>query len=366
MKHAKLSASGAHRWLNCPGSVNAERGIKEGRSPHAEEGSAAHELGEKALISGKPCSDYIGTTFKEWKDWPVTQEMADFVQIYVDFVNSFDGEAMIENRVHFDEWVPEGFGTSDAIVVNGDNLHVIDLKYGQGVQVFAEENPQGMLYALGAYALTEGLHKIKTVDITIVQPRLDHIDTWRISLKDLLKWGNYVRERAELALTEDAPREPGDKQCHWCKAKATCPALKKMTDDIVMAFFDDPVDTLSDDDLANALSSKKLIIGWLDAVESLAKQRLSDGEGFPGYKLVAGRTTRKWADTGEACDKLLTMLEDEQVFETKAISPAKAEKLLGKAKAAEIQGLIASSTGAPTLVPESDKRPAINISVDDF
>lgn len=368
-KHAKLSASGSSRWINCPGSVNAEDGIPEQRSLYADEGSAAHELAEQSLVSGLNTSNWLGEAFADWPDFVVDQEMVDAVQIYVDFVNGLPGQKLIEQQVDFSDWVPEGFGTSDAIVINNDTLHVIDLKYGKGVPVSPENNSQAMLYALGAYAFTSGLYDIKQVDITIVQPRLDHIETWRVSVEDLLKFGNMVQQKAEAALEEDAPRVPGEVQCRWCKAKATCPALKKMTDDTVLALFDDPIDSLSLNDLKAALDNKKLIIGWLDAVEDLAKQRLNDGEGFPGYKLVAGRSSRSWAeDESIVFNRLVENfdLERGDLYTEKFITPPQAEKLIGKAKSKDIQNLIAVSTGSPTLVPDSDKRPSINITLEDF
>lgn len=366
-KHAKLSASGSSRWINCPGSVSAEEGIVEKRSVFADEGSAAHELAEQSLVQNLHPSNWLGEAFADWPDFTVDQEMIDAIVIYRDFVNSLPGTKMIEQQIDFSDWVPEGFGTSDALVINNDTLHVIDLKYGKGVPVSPENNSQAMLYALGAYAFTSGLYDIKNVAITIVQPRLDHIETWEVSVERLLKFGNMVQQKAEAALEEDAPRVPGETQCRWCKAKATCPALKKMADDTVLAFFDDPIDKLVDKDLRAALDNKKLIIGWLDAVEDLAKQRLNDGEGFPGYKLVAGRSSRSWANEEEATDVLTyrEMLGDNALV-TKLITPAQAEKKLGKEKSKLIQDLIAVSTGNPTLVPETDKRPSINITTADF
>lgn len=366
-KHAKLSASGSSRWINCPGSVNAEHGIEGKSSSFANEGSVAHELAEQSLTTGYPPASWLGNTFGEWPDIAVNQEMVDAVAIYRDFVQSISGHHLIEQRVDFSDWVPDGFGTSDAIVIDNDTLHVIDLKYGKGVVVSPDNNSQGMLYALGAYAFTSDLYDIKQINITIIQPRLDHIETWGVSVPELLKFGSMVSEKAREALTDNAPRVPGETQCRWCKAKATCPALKKLTDDSVMVLFDDPLDTLSDSDLKVALDNKKLIIGWLDAVEDLIKQRLNDGEGFAGYKLVAGRSSRSWVSE-EVAEKTLSvdsMLGDE-AFVTKLVTPPQAEKKLGKEKAKLIGDLIIKGTGKPTLVTESDKRPAININMGDF
>jgi hypothetical protein len=368
-QHAKLSASGAHRWLTCLGSVDAEKGIKDASSANADEGSAAHELAEIVLEKGGCAHDHVGNFLIEMNTHVVTEEMADYVQQYVDYVASVGGVQFYEERVNYSDWVPEGFGTSDVIAINGDTLDIIDLKYGKGVQVFAEENPQGLLYALGAYSEYGFIYDFNTVRIHIVQPRLDHIDVWEISVKDLLKWGAWVSEQAQRINEGNAPRTPGEKQCQWCKAKATCPALKSYTEAIIMSGFEEldtpNPDTLNDSQLRKALESKKLIESWLTAVEKLVNERLQKGEAFPGFKLVAGRSLRKWEDEVDAIIKL-DLLLGEQAYEKKLLTPAKAEKVLGKAKAKEIQDLIIKPEGKPTLAPESDKRKSISISVDDF
>lgn len=368
--HAKLSASGSARWLACPGSVEAERGLADKSSFAAAEGTAAHELGEMCLVNGTNASDYIGQQLPENNEWEVTQEMADAVQVYVDYVRNLGGEQHYEIRVDFSDWVPEGFGTSDAIVVDGDILHVVDLKYGKGLRVEAENNTQGLLYALGSYNEFELTHKFDKVVITIVQPRLDHIDEWEISTADLLKWGEWASQRAEMCLEPSADRVAGEKQCQWCKAQATCPEQKAYAEKIVMVDFDDvseakPVNTLTDEQLRAALEGKKLIVSWLDAVEKLATERLASGEGFPGFKLVAGRSLRQWQSEESAAAELEARL-GEDAYNRKLLSPAQAEKALGKAKAKELADLIVKGEGKPTLVPESDKRPAVNVTADDF
>lgn len=368
--HAKLSASGSARWLACPGSVKAEEGIADKSSMAAAEGTAAHELGEIVLVRGGHCSDWIGKQLPENNEWEVTQEMADAVQQYVDYVRNLGGEQSYEIRVDFSDWVPEGFGTCDALAVVGDTIYVTDLKYGKGVRVDAEENSQGMLYALGALNEYDLLYDLKRVVITIVQPRLDHIDEWEISVSDLLKWGEWASQRAGMCLRPDAERVPGDKQCQWCKAQARCPEQKAHAERILLVDFDDvseqkPVNTLSDDQLRAALEGKKLVLSWLDAVEKLATERLASGEGFPGFKLVAGRSVRQWGDEDKAAADLVERLGDE-AYTRKLLSPAQAEKALGKAKAKDIAELIVKGEGKPTLVPESDKRPAVNVTADDF
>ena len=366
--HAKLSASGSSRWLACPGSVNAEKGISDRSSPAAHEGTCAHELAEIVLVNGGTCFDWVGKTLIENNEWTVDQEMAEHVQEYVDYVLSFKGEHAYEQRVDFSDWVPEGFGTSDAIIIDGDTLHAIDLKFGKGLQIFAEENPQAMLYGLGAYSDYGMIYDIKRVVVHIVQPRLDHIDTWEISLPDLLKWGEWASQRAEMCLEPDAERVPGNAQCLWCKAKATCPALQQHTQKVIMSDFyeiDSPTPAhLTDDQLKAALDSKKLIVSWLDAVEQHIKERVEKG-GFPGYKLVAGRSLRNWGDSEKAAKALKDLLGEESYKKT-LISPAQAEKALGKKDAVKIKDLIVKPEGKPTLAPETDKRPSITITSDDF
>lgn len=368
--HAKLSASGAHRWLACPGSVKAEEGLPETTSAFAQEGTAAHELGEISLVGGTDCADMIGMQLLENADYTVTQGMAEAVQVYVDVVRYLGGEQMYEERVDFSEWVPEGFGTSDAIVLNESKMSVIDLKFGKGHRVDAQSNMQGVLYALGAYAGYGYLYDIKTVEIIIVQPRLDHISTWEIPLEEALKLGEWISQRAGMTQDPKAERVPGEAQCQWCKAKATCGALQKFTHDVIATDFDNleklsNPDTLTDEELRAALDAKKLVVSWLDAVETVVTQRLAVGEPFAGYKMVAGRSSRSWSDELQAATVLESAL-GATAWERKLTSPAKAEKLLGKSKLGIIEALISSKAGRPTLARESDPRPAVGVTDMDF
>ena len=360
--HSNLGPSSAHRWLACPGSVAAIAALPSAdeTSPWAAEGTLAHDTTE-AMLNNAPVPP------------GVEQEMIDYVSVYVDYVNQLGKEAdavIIEERVEFNDWVPGGYGTADAIIVQKKTLHVVDLKYGMGVRVDAEENPQGMLYGLGAYMLTEITHDIEQVVIHIVQPRLDHITAWSISVEDLIAWAEWVRERAEIALTADAPRVPGEKQCRFCEVKGTCKALAKHVEKITMMDFDDlddapNPDTMTDEEIRLALESKPLIEGWLTAVENHVKGILDDGQEFEGFKLVEGRSFRQWEDEADA-EKTLTKLFGDGAFTRKLMSPAQAEKKLGKAKKHEVADLIVKPRGKPTLAPEADKRPAINATAEDF
>ena len=370
IKHAKLSASGSHRWLYCPASVKACQGIKEKKSVYADEGSMAHELADLVLNRGGSCYDWEGKHLIEWNAQPVTREMCDTVQEYVDYVRALGGTQMYEQRVDFSPWVADGFGTSDAMVFKANKLYIIDLKMGKGVKVSAKENTQAILYALGAVNEFGEFADFDTVVISIVQPRIDHIDEWEISKGDLLKWGEWISQRAELALSDNPPFQAGEKQCLFCKAKPTCKELERVTHQAIKADFDnldalESPDSLTDERLAEILSVKKVINSWLEAVEKHLKEKAARGEHVDGFKLVAGRSLRRWSSENKAKNKLLELLGDD-AFERKLLSVAKAEKLLGKQHATEIKELIIKPMGKPALVPESDPREAINISSDDF
>jgi hypothetical protein len=278
---------------------------------------------------------------------------------------------LIEQRVDYSDWVPKGFGTADAIVLNGDTLNVVDLKYGMGVQVYAENNPQGMLYALGAYAEVNHIAEIKNVVITIVQPRLDHISEWSISIEDLLRWAEWVTQRAEATQEDNAPRAAGEKQCRFCKAKHNCGELFRHTEAILLTEFDNieglpNIDTLTDEQVSNVLASKALIEGWISAISTHVTERLETGGGFAGYKLVEGRSTRRWYDDETAEFRLREMVGAENAVTTKVISPTQAQKILGAKRKNEIAEMIVKPSGKPTLVPDSDKRLAINVTAEDF
>ena len=363
--HATLGASNAHRWLVCAGSVEAERDIPNTSSPFAEEGTRAHDMAEAALRSGDP---------NAYLDAAEDREMAEFVRVYTDYVwQSAAGkeQLLIEQRVYYDDWVPNGFGTADAVIVDDGTLHVCDLKYGMGVRVDAEENPQAMLYALGAYSQHSVMYNIDTVTVSIVQPRLDHISEWSISVERLLRWAEWVTQRAEATAEPDAERVPGEKQCRFCRAKHNCAALKSYTENAILSDFDDldgmpMANKLTDEQMRVALEAKPLIEAWLSAIEAHVKERLTGNEAFPGFKLVEGRSNRQWINENAAAHAMERLVGAEKTYTRKIVTPTQAEKLLGKSRKAEIEDLIVKPSGKPTLAPESDKRAAINISLDDF
>lgn len=375
MQHAKLSASGSGQWLNCPGSIKAERDwwtgriITETSSPFAQEGTCAHDLAAVCLQGDEIPHEYIGKTLTDAPEIVVDKEMANYVEEYINYVKSFQGHLMVEIRVDFSPWVPEGFGTSDAIVVDEEAgiCHVIDLKYGKGVEVFADNNTQGMLYALGVYNDYDFEYEFDTITIHIYQPRIGNISEWSITVKDLLIWAEEtVKPAAELCMTDDAPRYAGNKQCQWCDVKATCPTLMKHVEETISSEFDNlELPTVDDSlDFQNILASKKLIEGWLKAIEGFVFEELEAGNKVPGFKLVKGKSSRKWTDEADV-EKYLRKkrLKVGEMFNQKLITPPQAEKFLGKAKYADMDDLVIKSDGKPALANENDKRPALVINV---
>ena len=378
--HAKLSPSASGRWINCPGSVNliddlyAAGKIKPNQtSIFADEGSAAHELAE-LVLSGtitKPF-EMEGKVLEYENAITVDREMCSHVQGYIDFVRQFKGELLVEQRVSFTDWVKDGSGTSDAIVIQDDRIVCIDLKYGKGVRVDAQDNTQAICYALGA---VQGLKptirkKIKSVLVVIYQPRLDHVSEWELSYDDLMRYGEKIALAAEATESPEAPLVVGKEQCQFCPAKPYCKANEKFTHDAVVSDFDDLTqpkapNILSDDEMRKALDAKPIIEAWLSAIEKHVTEMLNDGVAFDGYKLVEGRSLRAWQDEGLAADVLESALGDD-AYTKKLLSPAQAEKTLGKKLAASVADLIVKRDGKPTLVHESDPRPNINITVDDF
>ena len=378
-KHAKLSASGSSKWLNCAGSIEAESKIPNKQSVYAEEGTLAHELADICLKGGFEAKKYIGKSvaYDENKSSIITEEMAKFVQEYIDYVLAYEtknSQLYTEDRVDFSNIVPDGFGTMDAAILDYDTgiCHIFDLKYGQGVEVSAVENTQAQLYALGFYNELKCLDVIKSFKIHIVQPRIFNYSSWEITLDDLVKFGEYASKKANEALTPNAPRTPGEKQCKWCNAKATCPALKKHTEDTILSSFDDLNDKdptskgniftnqLNDEQLKLILDNKNLIEDFLKSVEQHIYDRVLNGEKFEGYKLVEGRSNRKWVDDAE---EVLKNKLGKHAYEKKLIGITAAGK---KLKKDEIEELTYKPEGKLQLVPASDKRKEVTKTIDHF
>ena len=365
--HAILSASGSSKWMNCSGSILAESGMPEDEgSDFAREGTAAHELAEMCLISQRPPESYIGV---EVEGWVVDEEMADHVSKYVDYCNMHTGKKYYELRVDYSRWAHGGFGTADCVAVFDGVLNIIDLKYGTGIKVSAQKNSQLMLYGLGALEMFGD--EVDVVTMTIVQTRLDHIDTYSIRAKDLLKWAeDVVRPAAIATMSIDPEFNPSVTACRWCRAKPVCRALAKHNYNLTLSNFDNLEEpllvqvphTLTPDEISKLVPKMDALIGWARGVQQHAQRILFDGGILDGYKLVKGRSQRKWVNDKDAETHLIKLLGD-QSRSSKLISPAQAEKLLGKARAAEVTELCFKPEGKPSLALDSDPRPAIKPDV---
>lgn len=405
-QHAHFAPSAAHRWMACPGSLVLAAGCQDDSSPHAREGTAAHELAAAALLAGNDAQAYLGRVFTvEGQDFTVDEDMAGHVQRYLDYVRDTKlsleqagatVELRVEERVDFSHVVdaPDQKGTADAQLIaqwpdGRYSVVTVDLKYGRGVQVNAEGNAQLQLYTIGTVDELALLGEIRDVTLVVHQPRLDHVDEWATTHNVLHAFAEQAREAADLAreAQQVTPAvlhheflHAGESQCRWCPAKAICPKLADTVAQVTQADFDDL--TVRDEpaehaapELGRAMSLVDLVEGWCKAVRAETERRLLAGTDVPGWKLVQGRRgARKWADDAEAETALKSMrLKQEQMYDFKLISPTTAEKLhkagaLGPRQYTRLQDLITQPEGKPSVAPAMDKRPALAITptVDDF
>ncbi len=375
LKHALLGASSAARWIACPPSARATEHLPGGTSKYAEEGTRAHELCEANLRNNLrqweagygvlPLSGSIRLD-GEPDDPP---EMVRAANQYVSFIHnlwvgfSCRPGVFIEQEVDVSRWVPQGFGTCDCLLIGGGMLHIIDFKYGQGVPVNPERNPQLMYYALGAYALFEGIEEVSTVRLSIVQPRMqEEPQTWEISLADLLAWAREVLQpAAEMAWRGEGEFVTGD-HCRFCKAHPACRAWKDKYGPLAgFEPYPEPA-TLSDEELGEWLQKLEGLAAYARELEDYAQQALLDGRSLPGWKLIQGRSTRKWTDQDAAFRQMEHDGIDEAMLYTRTpISLTAAEKMIGKKKFAEtMSAFITRAPGAPKLAAASDPRPAYN------
>ena len=375
--HALLSASSAHRWLECPISVRMTADLPDTAGEAAAEGTLAHSIVEERLDSiianGKWPKKASAKLRMDERYRPVMEEHADTMVGYV--MDIFDGLndgihdpiLMSEQRLDFSRWVPDGYGTGDALVIADGVIHVIDYKYGKGVPVYAEGNPQLRLYALGAYEAYDALYNIRDVHTHIVQPRLESQTTEVLTAEELLKWADeYVAPRAQMAMEGDGEPNPGE-WCRFCRARATCRARAEQQLALARYEFKSPL-VLTPEEIGDILGRVDELSKWAKSVKDYALQSaVANGESFPGWKLVRGRANRKLTDEAEVAAILTEQgFPPEQIYSLKGLTDL--EEVVGKKQLADLLGdLIVKPEGRPTLAPESDKRQAITHSAaDDF
>ena len=380
--HAKLSSSASKRWLGCPGSVKLSEHYPNGSSIYADEGTLAHGMAEGMISKDdKLVQKYEVEAAKFYGEHPELNgtflEMKMILQPYVDYVfeeyaeQVHEDEAaqlMTEERVDLTEYIPGGFGTSDVVILRQGRLHIIDLKYGKGVSVSAEDNPQLKLYALGTLARFDMLYDIEDVVMTIYQPRLDNVSTDTIKAKDLYTWGEEViKPGAQLALSEDAPVHAGD-WCQCCPARDDC--KERARDAMELQKYLGQM-VLSPEEIAEILGKIDRLTKFAEDIKDSALTKALDGEEIPGWKVVEGRSIRKYVGSEEEIVRQCEGAGYDQalLYERKLLTITNMEKLMGKKQFAEVLGAyVEKPEGKPTLAPESDKRPAItnNSAAEDF
>ena len=368
--HALLSASGAHRWLNCTPSARLEAQFPDTTSEAAKEGTLAHEIAEAKVRNYFQTLDYG----KAWKTKELAKlkkrklyapEMEGYTNDYVDYCRAAALEwenfpyIDVEKKLDLSGYVPEGFGTADLILIGGNKLRIIDLKYGKGVPVSAERNPQLMLYALGAYDAYSMLYDIQEVELSIFQPRIDNTSSWTVSIKELMAFGELVKEKAAIAIKGEGEQTPGD-WCRFCRACAQCRARAEKNVEFAFKSHDAP-ELMTLDEIGGYLERGEDVARWLKDLQEYALSQCLAGHEVAGWKAVEGRGSRDWTDQEEAFKRLEEHgIDEAMLYERKPLSLAQTEKLVGKKEFADTVGdLVVKKPGKPTLVPETDKRTAI-------
>ena len=364
-QHALLSASGAHRWLACPPSATLEAGLPESSSQAAEQGTDAHALAEwkqRRALHDAPTTKPVSSWHDAEMD-TLTDDCVAFVQERLRDVRQVcaDPQVLIEQRLDFSHVVPGGFGTGDCVIIAEPVLHIIDLKYGQGVMVDAENNPQLMLYALGALNAFGSLYDIDQVAVTIFQPRRSNVSTWKIPVAELDAWAEQVvKPRAALAANGGGEFAPGQ-WCRFCKLSPTCRTRAEANLAFAKHEFAPPAQ-LTDAEIAQVLAQLPDLKAWAADVETHALSlAVNQGKTWPGFKLVEGRSIRKYSDE-QAVAKAAETAGVTDIYDHKLKTITALEKQLGKKRFTTLLGdLVVKPAGKPTLVPESDKKPALEI-----
>lgn len=371
-RHALLSPSRAHRWLECTPSVRLEEMFPDKTSEYAEEGTVAHRVAEIAALSATEQISEHGyndlLSMLKKNKW-YTPDMLDDCMAYAELIRdkwltlkekTGDATVMIEAEIGFEKWVPEGFGTADCLILADGFMEVVDFKYGKGKRVDAFENPQMRIYTLGAYETYGLVYDVEHITMTIFQPRISNgVTSDEISIDELLTWGEtYVKPRAKLAFEGKGDFKPSAETCKFCKAKASC---KARAEENLKAFDEGPdVFLLSPEEAGKLLERASDIEAWLKDLENYVQSSLLSGAKIPGWKIVEGRSNRAFSDPDKVVETLLERgIPEACIYKPRElITLTQMEKDFGKKAVAEmLGGLIVKPAGAPKLAPESDKRP---------
>lgn len=367
--HAALSASGSHRWLECPPSAKLCAELPDTSSEYAQEGTDAHALCEhklKLLLGIETADPAENLTYYNEEMERCANEYAEYVSEQVEKAKTVckDPVVLIEQRLDFSKYVPDGFGTGDCVIVTDGRLSVVDFKFGKGIEILAENNPQMMLYALGALELFDGIYDIDTVSMAIFQPRRDNISEYTISKADLLHWANVVLvPTAQLAANGNGEFKAGD-HCRFCKVRATCRKLAEYNLSLARYDFEPPA-TLDNLEISAVLAKADELVSWVTDVKEYALRQALSGVTYDGFKVVEGRSNRKYTDENAVVNAVKAAGFDP--YEHNVLGITAMNALLGRKKFNELLGkLIEKPQGKPTLVPISDKRPMMNTANDDF
>ncbi|BCI60619.1 DUF2800 domain-containing protein [Solibaculum mannosilyticum] len=371
--HALLGPSSAHRWLNCTPSARLEEGLPDTGNAYATDGTLAHRLGELLLRAEYEGMDITEELAEVQADPQYSSAMLEHMEDYVAFVGECYADAkshcpdpriFVEQRIEVSEYVPDGFGTADCVIIADGLMDVIDLKYGSGIPVSAEDNPQMKIYALGCLLAFSLFYEITAIRMTIYQPRLDSISTAVIDRGNLETWAaEYLKPRAALAYAGEGPFAPGAATCKWCKAGATCKARAEYQLELAAKDFQNAA-LMDNDEIAEVLERLPGLLSWAKQVKEYAEDAaINHGEKFPGFKVVEGRANRRYVNEGAIARRLKKAgFATADIYKPKELLGITAmEKLVGTKKLAElVGGLIEKPAGSPTLVPVSDKRPELN------
>lgn len=371
--HALLGPSSAHRWLSCTPSARLEEGLPDTGSSYATEGTLAHRLGELLLRAEYEGTDITEELAEVQADPQYSPAMMEHIEGYVAFVaeryadaksHCPDPRLYVEQRIDVSEYVPDGFGTTDCVIIADGLMDVIDLKYGAGIPVSAEDNPQMKIYALGCLLAFSLFYDITAIRMTIYQPRLDSVSTAVIDRDKLEAWAEqFLKPRAAQAYAGEGPFAPGELTCKWCKAGATCKARAEYQLELAAKDFQDAA-LMDNDEIAEVLERLPGLLAWAKQVKDYAEDAaINHGEKFPGFKVVEGRANRRYVNEGAIARRLKKAgFATADIYKPKELLGITAmEKLVGAKKLAElVGGLIEKPAGSPTLVPMSDKRPELN------